>query len=155
MSEYLTLEGWQKLKEELDYLEKVKRKEVAKKLKETAEQGDLRENAGYEAAKEEQSFVETRIKELKQILAQAKIVQRQSNEKVQLGSTVKLVSQEKGKKKDVLVVTLVGPAEVDVIQGKISIESPLGQAIVNKKQGDKIEIEALGGKKRYQIAEIK
>ena len=154
MTEYLTFEGWQKLKKELDYLEKVKRKEIAEKLKQAATQGDLKENAEYDAAKEEQSFVEGRIQELKQILAQTEIIKPKSDNKAQLGSTVELVLKDGKKKKEKFLIMLVGPAETDLSCNKISIQSPLGQALINKQTGDIVEVETPAGRKKYQIVKI-
>jgi len=154
MTEYLTFEGWQKLKKELEYLEKVKRKEIAEKLKQAATQGDLKENAEYDAAKEEQSFVEGRIQELKQILAQTEIIKPKSDNKAQLGSTVELVLKDGKKKKEKFLIMLVGPAETDLSCNKISIQSPLGQALINKQTGDIVEVETPAGRKKYQIVKI-
>ncbi|PIV45260.1 MAG: transcription elongation factor GreA [Candidatus Nealsonbacteria bacterium CG02_land_8_20_14_3_00_37_10] len=97
MVKYLTREGLEKFKKELDYLEKVKRKEVSERIRHTASQGDLKENAGYHAAKEEQGFIEGRIKELKEILSQAKIIEKGEGNKVQIGSFVCLELLEEDK----------------------------------------------------------
>ncbi len=150
MVKYLTLEGLEKLKKELDYLEKVKRKEVSERIRHTASQGDLKENAGYDAAKEEQGFVEGRIKELKEILSQVEIVKKGESHKVRIGSLVCLES-EAGEKN----FQIVGPEEADILQGKISFKSPLGEAILNKKKGDVVEVETPAGKEEYEIIEIK
>lgn len=147
---YLTPEGLKKFKKELDYLEKVKRKEVSERLRHTASQGDLSENAGYHAAKEQQAFVEGRIKELKEIISQAKIVEKKESDRVQIGSLVCLKSKE-GKEN----FQLVGPEEADILRGKISFKSPLGEAILKKKKGDIVEINTSQGKKKYEIVEIK
>ncbi|MDP1538818.1 MAG: transcription elongation factor GreA [bacterium] len=150
MTKYFTKEGLEKLKKELDYLEKVRRKEVSERIRQTASQGDLKENAGYHAAKEEQGFIEGRIKELKEILSQAKIIEKREGNKVQMGSFVCLESDEGEKNFQV-----VGPEEADILQGKISFKSPLGSAILNKKKGDIVEIDTPEGKKEYEIIEIK
>jgi len=150
MVKYFTAPGLEKLKKELDYLERVKRKEVSERLRHTASQGDLKENAGYHAAKEQQGFVEGRIKELKEILSQAKIIEKKGGDQIQIGSFVCLESDE-GEK----TFQLVGPEEADILQGKISFESPLGGAILKKRKGDVIEIDAPEGKKKYEIVEIK
>jgi len=138
------------MKKELEYLEKVKRKEVSEKIKYTASQGDLSENAGYDAAKEEQGFVEGRIKELKDIIAQAKVIEKKESGKVQIGSFVVLNSDE-GKNK----FQIVSPEEADILKGKLSFESPLGAALLNKKKGDIVKIDTPGGLKEYKINEIK
>ena len=150
MPKYLTPEGFEKMKKELEYLEKVKRKEVSEKIKYTASQGDLSENAGYDAAKEEQGFVEGRIKELKDIIAQAKVIEKKESGKVQIGSFVVLNSDE-GKNK----FQIVSPEEADILKGKLSFESPLGAALLNKKKGDIVKIDTPGGLKEYKINEIK
>ncbi len=150
MPKYLTPEGFEKMKKELEYLEKVKRKEVSEKIKYTASQGDLSENAGYDAAKEEQGFVEGRIKELKDIIAQAKVIEKKESGNVQIGSFVVLNSEE-GKNK----FQIVSPEEADILKGKLSFESPLGAALLNKKKGDIVKIDTPGGLKEYKINEIK
>jgi len=150
MPKYLTPEGFEKMKKELEYLEKVKRKEVSEKIKYTASQGDLSENAGYDAAKEEQGFVEGRIKELKDIIAQAKVIEKKESGNVQIGSFVVLNSEE-GKNK----FQIVGPEEADILKGKLSFESPLGAALLNKKKEDIVKIDTPGGLKEYKINEIK
>ncbi len=149
MIRHLTPEGLEKIKKELEYLEKIKRKEVSERIRQAASQGDLKENAGYDAAKEEQGFVEGRIKELKEIIAQAKLIEKKESNKVQIGSIVSLNSSEGEEKFQV-----VGPEEADILNGKISFKSPLGEAILNKKRGDTIKINTPGGKKEYKIIEI-
>ena len=149
MTKYLTPEGFEKMKKELEYLEKVKRKEVSEKLKHTASQGDLSENAGYDAAKEEQGFIEGRIKELKEIIAQAEVIEKKESGKVQIGSFV-VLNTEEGKNK----FQIVSPEEADILKGKLSFESPLGEALLNKKMGDIVKIDTPGGLKEYKIIEI-
>jgi len=166
MVRYLTSQGLEKFKKELEYLEKVKRKEVSERLRQTASQGDLSENAGYHAAKEQQAFVEGRIKELKEILSQAKIVEKKESDRVQIGCLVCLKSLKEAKasfrpsslKRDLVgeeTFQVVGPEEADILQGKISFKSPLGEAIFKKKKGDIVEINTLQGKKKYEIIDIK
>lgn len=168
MTKYLTKEGLEKFKKELDYLEKVKRKEVSERIRQTASQGDLKENAGYHAAKEEQGFIEGRIKELKEILSQAKIIEKREGNKVQIGSFVCLKSFEEDKSSSrpsprkrgseaegEKSFQVVGPEEADISQGKISFKSPLGSGILNRKKGDIVEIDTPEGKKEYEIVEIK
>ena len=150
MTKYLTLEGLEKFKKELDYLEKVKRKEVSERIGEAASQGDLKENAGYDVAKEDQGFIEGRIKQLKEILSKAKIIEKKESNKIQIGSFVSLESEE-GK----ISFQVVEPEEADVLQGKISFKSPFGGAILNKKKGDIVKINSPEGKKEYKILEIK
>ncbi len=149
MAKYLTSEGLEKLRKELEHLKTVRRKEVSKKIEHTAAQGDLSENAGYDAAKEEQGFIEGRIKELREIIAQANVIKNGEKDKVQIGSIVLL---ESGNGKDKFQV--VGPEEADILGGKISFESPLGEALLNKKKGDIVKIDAPDGVKEYKITEI-
>lgn len=149
MVKYLTPEGLEKLKKELEYLKIDKRKEVSKKIEQTAAQGDLKENAGYDAAKEEQGFIEGRIKELSEIIAQASIIKGKEKDKVQIGSTVSLESNN-GKDK----FQIVGPEEADILESKISFESPLGEALLGKKKGDGVRIDTADGFKKYKIIEI-
>ena len=149
MTKYLTPEGLGKLKKELEYLEKVRRPEIAKKLEEAISQGDLSENASYEAAKDEQGFVEGRIKELKAIISQAEVIKRRGGEIIQIGSFVKLVSD--GKEEE---YQLVSPEEVDVLKGKISINSPLGKEILARKKGEVITVETPRGKRKFRIKEV-
>lgn len=149
MVKYLTTKGLEKLKKELEYLKTVKRREISKKIEHTAAQGDLSENAGYDAAKEEQGFVEGRIKELSEIIAQANIINNKGKDKVQIGSII-LLESNNGKDK----FQIVGPEEADILESKISFESPLGEALLDKKKGDLVKIKAPDGKKEYKIIEI-
>jgi transcription elongation factor GreA len=150
MTKYLTLDGLAKLKKELEYLEKEKRKEVSEKLRQAVSQGDLSENAGYDLARDEQEFVERRIKELKETIAQVKIIEKEKSNKVQIGSLVSLKSKE-GKEE----FQIVGSEEVDVLNNKISFQSPLGEAILNKQEGETMKINTPGGEKEYKILKIK
>jgi transcription elongation factor GreA len=148
---YLTKEGFQKLQDELDYLRTTKRKEVANRLHEAMEGGELIENAEYEAAKNEQAFVEGRIQELEIILASAHIIDEaaahQTPNIVQVGDTVTI--QESGGSPE--VYTIVGAAEADPRSGKISNESPIGKAILNHHTGEVVTVEAPGGSFKVKI----
>jgi transcription elongation factor GreA len=149
---YVTREGLKKLEEELDYLRTVKRQEVAQRLHEAMEDGELIENAEYEAAKNEQAFVEGRILELEHMLAQAQLIEpKKSKGVVHIGSTV--VVKEDGKKPE--TYTIVGAAEANPKEGLISNESPLGRALLDHKVGDEVEVEAPAGTLRFQIVKIK
>jgi len=150
MVKYLTSEGLEKLKKELEYLEKVKRKEVSERIRHTASQGDLKENAGYDAAKEEQGFIEGRIKELKEIVNQAKVIEKKENGRIQIGSFVGLSSGGEKEK-----FQIVSPEEADVLNNKISFKSPLGEQLLGKKKGESVKFDAPGGKKEYKITEVK
>lgn len=149
MTKYLTAEGLEKLKKELEYLEKVKRKEVSERIRHTASQGDLKENAGYDAAKEEQAFVEGRIRELKEIIGQGKVIEKKGNKLIQIGSFVSLVSPGEKQK-----LQIVSPEEANIMDNKISFESPLGKKLMGKKKGEKVNIEIPDGKIEYNIIEV-
>jgi len=149
---YVTAEGLKKLEEELEHLRTVKRQEVAQRLHEAMEDGELIENAEYEAAKNEQAFVEGRILELEHMLAQAKIIEPgTSKDQVRIGSTV--VVQEDGDKPE--TYTIVGAAEANPKQGLISNESPLGQALIDHRVGDEVEVLAPAGRLHLRIVKIK
>lgn len=151
---FLTKDGYQKLQDELDYLRKVKRQEVAERLHEAMEGGELIENAEYEAAKNEQAFVEGRIQELDALLASAKIIEDNGTKKrsdgVQLGSKVTI----KEGNFEPEVFTIVGIAEANPREGKISNESPIGKAILGHKIGDSVKVETPGGTYTVKILKI-
>ena len=139
---FLTKEGFQKLQEELDHLRKVKRQEVADRLHEAMEGGELIENAEYEAAKNEQAFVEGRILELDRMLSQAKIIEHKGKgDQVEIGATI--VIKEGNKKTE--TYTIVGAAEANPKEGLISNESPLGKAIIGHKADEKVRVDAPQG----------
>ncbi len=151
---FLTREGYQKLQEELEYLRTVKRQEIAERLHEALEGGELIENAEYEAAKNEQAFVEGRIQELETILASARIIEENEKEKpgvVQIGSTV-TIQEGDGKPE---VYTIVGAAEANPREGKISNESPIGKALLNHRAGDEVVVEAPAGSYKVRILKVK
>ncbi len=150
MEQYLTPEGLEKLKKELDELENVKRKEIAERLGYTASFGDLTENAAYDEAKDAQGFLERRILELRDIISAAKLIEKNHKKGVQLGSTVLLSVAEKKEE-----FQIVGPAEADILKKKISYQSPLGKEILGRNRGDKITIDTPAGKIEYKILEIK
>jgi len=150
---FLTKEGYQKLQEELDYLRTAKRQEVANRLHEAMEGGELIENAEYEAAKNEQAFVEGRIQELDLLLATAKIIEYNGIKKsytVLLGSKVTI----KEGNFEAEQFTIVGAAEANPREGKISNESPIGKAILNHKVGDTVKVETPGGTFNVKILKI-
>jgi transcription elongation factor GreA len=151
---FLTREGFQKLQEELDNLRIHKRQEIAQRLHEAMEGGELIENAEYEAAKNEQAFVEGRIKELEILLATARIIDEDkihaSVDSVQVG--IKVTIQEENL--DPEIFTIVGAAEADPIAGRISNESPLGKALMNHKVGERVQVDAPQGSFTVQILKI-
>jgi len=149
-SSYLTHEGFDRLQKELDYLRTEKRNEVSVRLREALEDGELIENAELEAAKNEQSFVEGRIKELEILLANAHLIEKTNTDIIQIGSKVKV--HEKGYDPEKYVI--VGAAEADPRLGRISNESPLGQALLNQKAGDKVNVEAPGGEFEIEILSV-
>lgn len=144
----LTPAGKQELENELEEL-KSRRGEIAQKIADARDFGDLSENAEWDAARDEQAQVETRIAEIEDILLNAVIIKPKSSGVVSVGNTVVL--------KDVKVVeyTIVGSVEADPLEGKISDESPIGQALLGKKVGDKVTIKTPGGEVHYTIQEIK
>ena len=148
---YLTAEGLKKLEEELEHLRSVRRKEVAERLHEAMEGGDLIDNAEYEAAKNEQAFIEGRILEVEHMLAQARIIEPgESTGVVDIGNTV--VVKQDGKKRETF--TIVGAAEANPKNGLISNESPLGQALLGHQVGDEVEVDAPAGVLRFRIVKI-
>jgi transcription elongation factor GreA len=148
----LTREGFKKLQEELDYLKTVKRQEVADRLHEAMEGGELIEDAEYEAAKNEQAFVEGRIQELEAILANARIIEETGNRDV-VEVAARVTIQEDGSEPEEYII--VGPAEANPAEGRISNESPLGRALLNHRAGDKVVVEAPGGSFTVHILKVK
>ncbi len=150
---FLTREGFNKLQEELDYLRTQKREEIANRLHEAMEGGELIENAEYEAAKNEQAFVEGRIKELEILLATARIVDDTAAIKgtAQVGATVTIIEEDSQEEE---VYSIVGAAEADPVSGRISNESPLGRALINHKAGETVKVEAPGGHFTVKIIKV-
>jgi transcription elongation factor GreA len=148
---YITAEGEAKLKAELEELKGPKRDELAQRLRSAIQMGDLSENADYHKAKEDQGFLEGRIKELEAILRNAVIIEKKIGQGiVTIGSQVTI--QEQGS--DPETYHLVGPTEADPRQGRISHESPIGRAVMDKKVGDLAEAETPGGKIQFKIVKI-
>lgn len=154
--QFLTKKGYDERVALLENLKVVRRKEVAQKLKEAREQGDLSENAEYDAAKDEQRDIEAQIAELEEILKNAEIIQDQAggkkSNKVKMESVVKLHDVEYDE--DIEYV-IVGSSEADSLNNKISNESPLGAALIGKKVGDTVKVEAPVGEIEYKIIEVK
>lgn len=150
----ITYEGVQELEKELEELKFVRRKEVAGKIKEAREQGDLSENAEYDAAKEEQAAIEARIEEIDKILKNVEVVTDEDNDtdKINIGSVITIKDVEFG---DEFEYKLVGSTEADSLKGKISNESPVGIALIGKGIGDIVEVEAPAGAIKYEIVDIK
>ena len=154
-TKFLTKEGFQKLQEELDHLRTVKRQEVAERLHEAMEGGELIENAEYEPAQNEQAFVEGRIQELEMLLATARVIedanQNHRTGMVEVGATVTI--QEQGYEPE--TYTIVGAAEANPREGKISNESPIGKAILNHEIGETVTVETPDGTYKVKIIKVK
>ena len=149
----LTYAGLTKLEDELHDLKVNKRKEVADKIKEAREQGDLSENAEYDAAKDEQRDIEARIEEIEKILKNAEVVVEDEVDldKVSVGCKVKVYDVEFDEEME---FRLVGSTEANSLEGKISNESPVGQALMGKMAGDLVDVETQAGAMQYKILEI-
>jgi transcription elongation factor GreA len=150
----LTREGLQKLEFELEDLKIVKRKEVAARIKTAISYGDLKENSEYHSAKNDQSFMEGRIITLERMLNKAKVAETDNVDVkyVRVGFVVVLIDVEVSEKVE---YRIVGPAEADVMESKISYESPLGKALMGKSVGDNINVPAPMGVIQYELLEIK
>jgi transcription elongation factor GreA len=147
----LTKEGLDKLATELDELRTVRRAEIAERIKYAKDFGDISENAEYEAAKNEQGMLEGRILTLEMMVRNAVIIeQAEVGGVVQVGSTVE-VKDEYGTQ----AFTIVGPAEVDVTSGRISMESPVGKALLGKRIGDKVEVQSPGGVRELKVTALR
>lgn len=149
----MTYAGLKKLEDELHDLKVVRRKEVAEKIKEAREQGDLSENAEYDAAKDEQRDIEARIEELEAILKNAEVVveDEADTERINLGCKVLVYDEEFDEKVE---FKIVGSTEANSLQGKISNESPLGKALIGAKVGDMVSVEAPAGMMEYKVLKI-
>ena len=151
----LTREGLKKYEDELHELKVNRRREVAQKIKEAREQGDLSENAEYDAAKDEQRDIEARIEELEAILKNVEVVDTEEDAndlgKVSFGLTVLVKDNEFG---DEMKFKIVGATEANSLKGKISNESPLGKALIGAKKGDIVKVEAPAGEIEYTILDI-
>jgi len=149
----ITRNGYNHLHKELENLKKVIRPRVIKAIEEARAHGDISENAEFVAAKEQQSFVETKIREIEQKLANSEIIDNLNlpNGKVGFGSVVTLENLNNGGQ---VTYQIVGPAESDISSGKISITSPLGKALIGKEVDDKVTAQTPGGAKNYNILKI-
>ena len=149
----LTYQGLQKLEDELQNLKVVRRKEVAQKIKEAREQGDLSENAEYDAAKDEQRDIEARIEQIEKILKNAEVVVEEEVDldKINIGCQVKILDMEFDEE---LEYKIVGSTEANSLEGKISNESPVGKALIGAHTGDVVEVEMPMGIMKYKVLEI-
>ncbi len=150
----ITKKGYEALKAELDRLRKVERPRVIEAIAEARAHGDLSENAEYDAAKERQGFVEARIAELESKLADARIIEiaGRTSETIVFGATVVVVEQESQQKKQYM---LVGQDEANLKDGKISIQSPVGRALIGKRIGDFVEVTTPARVVEYEVLEIR
>jgi transcription elongation factor GreA len=149
----LTYAGLRALEQELEDLKVVKRKEVAQKIKEAREQGDLSENAEYDAAKDEQRDIEARIEELETILKNVEVVDEEEVDldKINVGCAVKVYDITFDEEMD---FKIVGSTEANSLEGKISNESPVGQALIGKTVGDVVDVETQAGLMQFKVLEI-
>ncbi len=150
----ITKKGYEALRAELDRLKKVERPKVIEDIAEARSHGDLSENAEYDAAKERQGFIESRIKELENKLADARIIEiaNRVSETVVFGATVVVIESESQQKKQYM---LVGQDEADLKSGKISVQSPVGRALIGKRVGELVEVQTPARLAEYEILEIR
>ena len=150
----LTYEGLKKLEDELQDLKVVKRKEIAQKIKEAREQGDLSENAEYDAAKDEQRDIEARIEQIEKILKNAEVVVEDEVDldKISVGCKVKVLDVEYEEEEE---FRIVGSSEANSLEGRISNESPVGRGILGHKAGEIVDVEVPAGILKYEILDVK
>jgi len=146
---YITVEGLEKLKKELKELKEVKRPTVALRIKNAREMGDISENAEYDAARQEQAFMEGRISELEEVIKNSKVIEKGETGVVHVGAQV-TVHIEGGEE----TFYIVGASEANPLENKISHESPLGAALLGKRVGDTFDVDAPIGKLSYKITKI-
>ncbi|BAB04995.1 transcription elongation factor GreA [Halalkalibacterium halodurans] len=151
---YMTLEGKKKLEEELEYLKTERRKEVVERIKIARSFGDLSENSEYDSAKEEQAFVEGRISQIEKMIRNAEIIEESEGDAnvVSLGKTVKFVEIPDGEEEE---YTIVGSAESDPFEGKISNDSPMAQSLLGHTIDDVVIVNTPGGEMEVKILEIR
>jgi transcription elongation factor GreA len=149
----ITAEGLAELKAELDYLENTRRKEISQRIKIARDFGDLKENSEYHDAKNEQAFLETKILKLRERLTSAVVVEDEAEEgaHARFGSQVKLRDEESGKE---LAYRLVGATEASLAEGKLSVESPVAQAIIGKMAGEKVAVSTPRGDREYTLISV-
>ena len=153
--EPITIQGFEKLKEELGELKKIKRPKIIEAIAEARGHGDLKENAEYHAAKEEQAKIESRVLEINDLIARANVVDVTKLEKknnVIFGSTVNLINLENNEKK---TYKIVGKDEADIAKNYIYFRSPIGKALIGKNKKDLVVVKTPSGEKNFEITEIK
>ncbi|WP_261129607.1 transcription elongation factor GreA [Bacillus sp. Marseille-Q3570] len=150
---YMTEEGKQKLENELEYLKTEKRKEVVERIKVARSFGDLSENSEYDAAKDEQAFVEARIQQLEKMIRNAEIIEEQDQNPhvVSIGKSVKFIELPDGDEES---YTIVGSAEADPFEGKISNDSPMAKSLMGRTVGDEVAVQTPGGEMNVRIVEV-
>jgi transcription elongation factor GreA len=150
----MTKDGKEKLEKELEYLKSVRRKEVVERIKVARSFGDLSENSEYDSAKEEQAFVEGRITALENMIRNAKIIEDDelNSDQVTLGKTVTFIELPDGEEE---TYTIVGSAEADPFEGKISNDSPIAKSLLGQKVNDEVTVQTPGGEMRVRIVSIK
>ena len=153
MANYITEEGLQKLKEELDYLVNVERPAISKQIAEARDKGDLSENAEYDAAKDAQGMLEIKINRLIDTIADARIIDesRIDTSTIQILNKVKIINRNNN---TTMVYTIVSESEADLKKGKISVRTPIAQGLIGKKVGDIVEIKVPSGVVPFEIVEI-
>jgi transcription elongation factor GreA len=150
----ITAQGLAAIEQELKQLKTKERPEVIKAIAEAREHGDLKENAEYHAARERQSFIEGRVKELEAIVAHAEVIDiaRLSGSTAKFGATVHLVDEET---EEEVFYQLVGDYEADITAGKLAISAPISRALIGKSEGDSVEVNTPGGVKYYEVLAVK
>lgn len=151
----MTTQGAARLRQELENLKSVKRPEVIAAIAEARAHGDLKENAEYHAAREQQGFIEGRIQELEAALSNAQLIDIATlnpGDRVVFGATVELADEDSGEE---VTYQIVGDLEADIKQGRISISAPIARAMIGKNEGDSIEIDAPGGKRSFEIVSVR
>lgn len=148
----MTRSGHQALEAELKNLKSVQRPAVIRAIAEAREHGDLSENAEYHAAREKQSFIEGRVKELESIISRADVIDTSKmSGNIKFGATVKLVDEDTDEEK---TYQIVGEPEADIEKGRLNIKSPLARALIGKEEGDSVEVRTPGGTRSYEVLEI-
>ena len=149
----VTVGGYEALNEELKDLKSVQRPDVIRAIAEAREHGDLSENAEYHAAREKQSFIEGRIKELEGLISRADVIDpaKMSGDSIKFGATINLVDEDTDEEK---TYQIVGEPEANIETGKLNIKSPLARALIGKEEGDSIEVMTPGGGKSYEILSV-
>ncbi|MEI6097398.1 MAG: transcription elongation factor GreA [Alphaproteobacteria bacterium] len=149
----MTRAGFTALDEELKLLKSVERPAVIRAIAEAREHGDLSENAEYHSAREKQSFIEGRIKELEALVSLAEVIDpKKLSGSVKFGATIRLVDEDSGEEK---TYQIVGEPEADIESGKLNIRSPLARALIGKDEGDSVEVRSPGGTRSYEVLSIR